>query len=200
MVNVRNRRSNTDTVAVKPIEGTTYSEIIQSMKREVDTGEVKIDGITKSQQGEIILRVKGGNQASRDNFREKLKSKMKDNADVVNRKQIIMLVDLDPTVNEDEIGKVLNEELGVKFEEEETNIRIIDEGNKAGKKYAVLTTSKSIRCRRVEHECKSCREELLVGCYNCGGSDHKLKECRNIPRCYLCKEEGYRTETLACPI
>ncbi len=26
------------------------------------------------------------------------------------------------------------------------------------------------------------------------------KECRNIPKCYLCKEEGHRTETLVCPI
>ena len=64
----------------------------------------------------------------------------------------------------------------------------------------VLTPSKCSKCRRVGHEGKSCNEELPVGCYNCGGSDHKAKECKNTPRCYLCKEEGHRMETLVCPI
>ena len=122
-------------------------EIIHSMKREVDTGDVRIDGITKSQKGEIILRVKGGKQASRDNFREKLKSKMKDKAEVVNRtrKQTIMLVDLDPTVNEDEVGKVLNEELGGKFEKDKTNIRIVNKKTEKGKNTLLYQSEKKWR-------------------------------------------------------
>jgi hypothetical protein len=38
-----------------------------------------------------------------------------------------------------------------------------------------------------------------VTCFNCGAADYKAKECQQNARCTVCKIEGHRYDSKACP-
>lgn len=54
------------TVIVKATGEVTYSEIIRSMKEEVKIGEVKVDSITRNEEAEVILKMRGEKQETRE--------------------------------------------------------------------------------------------------------------------------------------
>lgn len=185
------KRTRSETVVVKPTGNISYAEVILSMKKNVETQDIRIDSITKSDKGEVILKVNGSEKASRERFQEELKEKMKDIAQDTRRqkKQTILLIDLDTTVTTNEIKTVLTDEL----EREsltggEFDIKIANRTSEAGTKIAfvsvgveeamillekrrvgtgwlrwrvreLITPRKCIKCRRVGHEADTCKEK-----------------------------------------
>lgn len=75
-----------ETVIVKANKEVTYSEMIRSLKEEVKKGKVKVDSITRNDEGAVILKVKGGKQENRNKSRENLKVTMKDKATVFEKR------------------------------------------------------------------------------------------------------------------
>ncbi|KAJ3661604.1 hypothetical protein Zmor_005994 [Zophobas morio] len=228
----RSRNDRTEMVIVRSTGTMTYAQIIQSMKKDVEMKEVRVDSIMKNEKGEVILKVKGGKQVNREGFREDLKNKMRGKAEVADkqRKRTIMLEDLDPTVTEIEVEKVLAEELVERFSAEDTNIRILNKENRSGSKCAfvtmgeteaiclaskkkigsgwlrwrvkkLVTPPKCSKCKRVGHEMKTYDStNPSKTCHNCGSLEHMTKDCSNAANCYLCNKEGHRAETMTCPI
>ena len=57
------------------------------------------------------------------------------------------------------------------------------------------------KCKKYGHNRKECKGELkkLGGCLRCGNREHKAKGCTNQPKYYVCKVDGHRADSMACP-
>lgn len=100
----RRRLRETETLILKPEAGSTYVEVIRTMKKEVEVGPVTINGIVKTNAGKIAIKIKGSNATERQAIRNRLSEKMREVATVVERpgKSAVQIMNIDETVEDPE--------------------------------------------------------------------------------------------------
>ena len=58
------------------------------------------------------------------------------------------------------------------------------------------------RCKGFGHTSKECNSEELElkgVCFRCNKTGHIAKGCKETPNCYICKVEGHKADSMACP-
>ena len=214
---------------MKTIGDRTYADIIKNVKKNVKTKGVMINQKSKNSDGSAQLRIKGKDETERHAFQQMLTASLKNVAEVQVKKtnQTIMILDIDETVEEDEIQAIVKQELNTN--EEILNLKVADKANAQGVKYAFVTTTidaanrlinkkrigdgwnrwrikgtntlkRCYKCYRVGHKANDClKQKMELICHNCGETGHKIKECNNVTTCYLCQSKEHKAESMRCP-
>nr|XP_022921021.1 trichohyalin-like [Onthophagus taurus] len=93
----------------------------------------------------------------------------------------------------------------IEMERELTDLLIREKKLRVGLTMCQIEERKKIkkcsRCWSPSHLIKDCQEEDRRNwCYNCGGQDHQMRNCKNPTNCPDCGEVGHRASTSTCPI
>ena len=201
--NIRINKDNQETIIIKPVHGTSYADVIRSMKKEVDTNGVVIEKIDKTKRGDIQVKIKSNEENLRKDFRERLKNKMENKANVGRkiRSQTIMIMNVDETTNIDEIKAIVHGEIGEQAQDE-MQLRLSSVSNERGLKHAFLTLEENkarllLQKRKIGDGWNRWRVrqlETLPKCYRCHRVGHIAIKCNkkgNEELCHKCGEQGH---------
>lgn len=211
------RRARPEAVLVKPAQGQSYAQVLKDLKSKIEPGTlgVKVKGIRKTRNGDVLIEVQGETEG-----RNKLSSAIrgvvggKGNVRELVPRTEVEILDLDEITEEGEIHEALQRHFGesltgkVKVDmtkkvyrgtlkafvelREELAARLIRTGHlKVGwvscrvRKKAEAT--KCYRCHGYGHLAAQCEgPDRTKCCWRCGQEGHKAGSCNGKPQCYLC--------------
>ncbi|XP_031332971.1 hepatoma-derived growth factor-related protein 2-like [Photinus pyralis] len=195
----------------------TYADVLREMRAsEIDAG-VRIQGITKTREGNMLMQVERG-QGKAEALRKKLSEKMTGRQlKTLQETRILEVRDLDAITTQQEVALAIKKthpevEATVrrmtKTDREQQIAQVVVERRAAeqiieGGYLRVGWTMCRVREKTRNEGCYKCWEHGHVSiqckgvdrremCFNCGSREHRLRDCRNRPCCALCEgqEEG----------
>ena len=208
--------------------GKSYAETVRAMKAAIDPDEigVTVQKTEKTREGNVRIVVKERKPGAKATLADRIVEKIESAEVKMQTKETVLIIrDLDDSITKDEIKEAI---LGITPLGTNAKIGDIREGS-AGTFSATVSLLPEgateilkkgrikigwIRCRISEkltpmccykcqafgHYSSSCKEPSSAKkCLKCGKEDHIAKTCQNQPHCYICKLDGHRADSMACP-
>ncbi|CAG9819952.1 unnamed protein product [Phaedon cochleariae] len=168
------KRREEDVIILKPADGTSYAQLVKSMKDTVDTEGITIDKINKTNNGNVQIKIKGKEEKSRSLFRATLTEKLEGVAKIhfKQKTQTFMILDIDETVEEEEVRRVLSKETN-SGHSEEMRMKLSEKINDRGLKYAFITLG--------EDSAKLIENRRRIGN---GWNRWRMKKVDEVKKCY----------------
>lgn len=216
------RSAKSEALLIKPTEGHSYAEVLKNLRNNAKSDEdLKVRGIRKTKTGALLIEL-GRGEKVKPELCELLKAAVKDSAKVSTVKPAVTIVirNLDAMTTAEEVvaqirKTVPDEELKVHvtapdsreqvrayvtLAEDKAQVLLEAEFIKIGFIRARMTRTESVkRCYRCfgighfQYECKGPDRKKDGLCIRCGETGHKLKECKNTPKCWVCTDSGHKS-------
>lgn len=213
-------RERSDAVIIRPADGHSYADVLKNLRNNIkpEEADVAIRSIRKTKTGAVLLELgKGG---KKDDFFNNIKEVLRDTADVKDSKPkvTIEIRDLDSFTTTDEVLAAVREatdsedEIIVRLtdtDKREQRRAFVSLSAADAKKLLVTQRIKIgwTNCRiRYREDVKRCFRCFGSGhmqwncdgpdrkgeglCIRCGEKGHKIKECKNLPKCCICSQDG----------
>ncbi|CAG9815948.1 unnamed protein product [Phaedon cochleariae] len=180
------KRREEDVIILKPADGTSYAQLVKSMKDTVDTEGITIDKINKTNNGNVQIKIKGKEEKSRSLFRATLTEKLEGVAKIhfKQKTQTFMILDIDETVEEEEVRRVLSKETN-SGHSEGMRIKLSEKINDRGLKYAFITLG--------EDSAKLIENRRRIGN---GWNRWRIKKVDEVKKCYRCQKRIIKMEQI----
>lgn len=227
----RQKTRREDTMVRVSAEGKSYVDMVKKLKEKVDIDQigVRVTKIRKSDKGDLLLQVEGG-QAMASTLEKEIKSKIED-VKVTTRKLgtiTIYVIGVDPTISKEDVTHALAME--TKLQEADINIKSIRKGKydeqtiiaEIPKQQQVtdlikrrkmrigwtecgvrerIEVTRCFKCLEYGHRSWECTSQVdrSEECVKCGQKGHKGKDCTNRARCIKCNADGHRADQIKCP-
>lgn len=201
----RRDRVRPEAVLIKPAEGRSYAEVLQSVRQYVKSGENKVEirGIRKTKTGALLLEMDKGEKAKPE-LREALKCTLQNMASVseLKSKSTIEIRDLDSLTTTDEVSDAIKGLINVSAEE--VVIRVSKPNSREQKcAYVTMPTNyanEAFKKGRIKIGWINCRMRIckdVTKCYRCFGFGHLQRECKGPNRkgeglCIKCGKPGHK--------
>ncbi len=175
-----------ETIFVKPLkqEGApSYAELLKIMKEKVKVDEIQVNGVSRTKDGAIQIRIRGHEEAARTTFKNTLKEKMAGCADMEETKKMktILLLDIDAATDLNEIASTVAKETGIQTAGTLTaGIQLASKENIRGRKHAFVILG--------VREAEALINKKRIGE---GWNRWRVKEIFTLPRCFRCKKIGH---------
>lgn len=200
------KRKNEDTIILQPLSGTTFADIVKSMKEDVSTDGIIVDRVTKTNRGNVEIKIKGKEEKSRLEFKNQLNTKLGQIAKMSTRtrNQTLMILDIDETIQEREVKEIIKKELNnISHPHDEIIIKLANKPNSRGLKYAFATGAENMikelaikkRIGQGWHRWRVREVNSVPRCYKCHWVGHKANECKmqdGEVKCHKCGETGHK--------
>ena len=175
-----------DVIIVKPAAGKTFAEVTRALKSQAPTGTegVAIRGVSKTRNGEILLRIKETKKGAAAAYSDALKGRAEELNAVVRHlhtSATIAIRGLDPTVEEAEIMEALQREGVNEGEKVSISLAELREGW-IGPRTAIVRLPKEYGQRLLK------KGRLVVGWSGCQArvSQYETEKC-----CFRCQKFGH---------
>ena len=211
------KRKRKSTLLIKGNENENTDDIFKKLKKNIDVEEIgiKVNSIEKTRNGNIKIKMEDREEGKGEKvFKEKILQHISSNEENIvwiNPKKTFMIRDIDSSIEQEEIKKVLRDRCDIKEEEIEgenaVTVQIANKRNKRGLTYAIATIS-SHHAEKIQEIAKikigwsRCRIQSLetpLKCYKCQEYGHEATECKSeITRkgiCFKCGEQGHESRT-----
>lgn len=222
-------RKEESVVAIKG-GNSTYADLVKKIKENVNVNEigVQINKIRRTEKGDVVLTVAGGEENAKT-LKNEIQKKHED-LEITTRSQgkmNLFVMGMDTTTCEQDVKSGIATAQNI----EEAKIRVLSlRTGRYDEKTAIVELPRPqatrllvarkvkigwINCavrERIEvprcynclehgHRTKDCKAQTSKKdeCLNCGEKGHKAKTCTNRPRCSKCGEEGHRSDQIKCP-
>lgn len=230
----RTRKTKMKTMTITPKEpNTSYAGMLKSLKRDIDVRKigVQVHRVQKSSDNrKIQIKFTCKEDDNIQSFEQQVASKIGESgkAQVIEKTGTIVVRDLDPDVEQDELEEAVKIIIG---ENANVETRIMGSMNNRGLKHAFITMpvtamekmlkqtrihvgwsrcrieekfslSRCFKCLRLGHVAAKCpnKEDRAKACFKCGLSDHTAKDCKNSPWCSECNTQEHRADSMLCPV
>lgn len=197
-----------DEVAITPAPGTSYAEILRSLKNSTELKEVSsnVTSITRNRSGDLVLKMKKTANIKANELCSSIASKLGEAAKVQHRGQAIdlELKDLDGVTTKDEISEALKETLNAVDLDPSAvvSIRKAYEGTQtAVVRLPADLAKKAISMGRIRIGWINSRvreKTTVVRCFKCWDYGHLSRNCKGPDRsgsCLRCGQEGHMAKT-----
>ena len=218
----------TSTLLITAPKEKTYADTVKAMKAAISPDKIgiSVEKTTKTKDGNIRMVVRERKPGARTTFVEQVTKNIQSAEVKIQSKETRVIIrDLDETITGEEIKealtKLLDQNVDLKIgavtkNQYGTYSAVVNLPPKAAanilklKRIRVgwlrcrvtekLTPIRCFKCQAFGHSAKECRENASIRrCHKCGSHEHIARECQNNPNCYVCKLEGHRADSMACP-
>lgn len=230
----RKRNTKVKTIIITPKESNiSYAGMLKNLRKDIDVEKigVQVHRVQKSSDNsKIQIQFTCKEEDNAKSFEQQVASKIGESgkAQITEKTGTIVVRDLDPDVEQDELEEAVKKITG---ENTTTETRIMDSMNKRGLKHAFITMPETaigkmlkqtrihvgwsrcrieekfslrrcFKCLRFGHVAAKClnKEERAKSCFKCGQNDHTAKDCKNLSRCFECNTEEHRADSMLCPV
>ena len=204
----RKPKAKTAAIIIRPKDGKTYAEVLDSLKKNVKPEESKADirSVRKTRAGDVLLEL-GVKTEDIGGFEKALQEVLGTSGDIKTRtaRMSLEIRDLDELANADEIRASLTKELG---EATEPRKVVVLGANSRGQKVAIVELGESeahklLKTARIKIGWINCRireRTMVVRCFKCIGYGHVARDCSGPDRkntCYKCGADNHKDKD--CP-
>lgn len=223
-------RTVNETIIIHKVEGVSYSEVVKDLKNSINPEEVgiQINKVTETEKGHVRIQIRETRTGAKKMMLDQISQvKSAKSAFNVQRTKGIVIFDIDPDVDANEVKEILKEELKIDAEQIRMNpLRETKRGTMMlsvflpeniareaiqMKKIKIGWTMCQIKervevphcmnCSKVGHTKRECKEETCPEkCLRCG-DEHQTKTCTSDKEyCISCGEAGHRANAFKCPV
>lgn len=222
-----------DTILIRGQKGETFAEVVSKLKAGVKPGDmgIKVKKITKTNKGEVKMTIKEGSEEAKRALVSEIRLKTETEVDVLKHDLIpIIITQIDETVTESEVQKVLEEALSAesdtikvgplrrawggtlsttlrlpfKVARKAIDLRNIQIGWTMAKIKEKIIPDWCSNCQTFGHRTQLCGAPKYgkQPCRRCGEEGHVARLCTKPPKCFVCEgvEKDHRADSMACPI
>lgn len=218
-----------ETIYIQPeTAGPSFADLVKGIKESINPGDfqVNVTSIRPTKDGAVMIVADGGGRT--EDLGKEIIKKVNGTTFSMGGKKTIEVLDLDPTITENELKEAL---ITYCLAGEESSINIENMWKtKAGWQIASITTRKGtaeylaqvgcikvgwiscrvrpkiriercLNCLRIGHSANRCTDarRTEMGCLQCTKSGHVAKSCPNERFCLECGITGHRGDTFTCP-
>lgn len=217
-------RAKPSSLRITPTDKMTLADIVKGLHKDVDPTSmgVKVYRMEQTRSGEVHL-VYNENNPSRNEFLKKVQAVVGEEVKCQLRTTSVIVSDIEAGATEEETTTKLAKALGAPVAEFKAGR--ISQGPRG--RSLVVTLPQDLAHRAIEMRsfsqtwtratirekidpdfCSNCQEyghkkcnktPVERRCFNCGKTGHARAVCKNATACYVCKADGHRANSMACP-
>lgn len=221
---LRKRRPRQQALVIeKKSEEVKYSDLIKIAREQIQPSEYRTEvlRVRYSKKGEMMLELRGlnGQEADVEGFARRLQEVLGNVANIKRPQRTtgLLILDIDESVEKEEIAAAAGTSLPIRLEEAKAGLRVakiqvpiekaleLIQGGRLSLGWSRCrvrslekqsTLPRCYKCLLVGHMARECKGmDLEKPCYRCGGRGHIAATCRQDLCCPVCsKVEGHLTD------
>lgn len=216
--------SNTETIQIHA-KDMSYADMARSMKEHIDPNNITIIEMRKTRDNEIIIVTEIGDAAQK--IRKQIEDNTDGiETKIISRNRPVIISQIDILTNIEEVqeavanlGKLNKEEVQVKFlTQNRRGLQTAEVWLPAEQALDIANTGRikigwsscpvrnkvkivrCLKCLKIGHREDKCWSKITTKlCFKCTKEGHLAKECENGIFRNVCKVNGHKPDTMACP-